>query len=67
MDFNTADRKEVAYAMAQLAKEAYIDHCGGTFKDYGLDTDYRMITKDSAYGHLACNDKYLIKIGRAHV
>ena len=35
MDFNTADRKEVAYAMAQLAKEAYIDHCGGTFKDYG--------------------------------
>ena len=42
MDFNTADRKEVAYIMAQFAKEAYIDHCGDVFKEYGLDTDYRM-------------------------
>ena len=60
MDFNTADRKEVAYIMAQFAKDAYIDHCGGTFKEYGLDTDYRMITNEKAHGHLVCNDKYMV-------
>jgi predicted lipase len=53
-------QKELAYIMAQFARDAYLDDSSATLAKYGFDVDYLFLEKENAEGHVACNDTEII-------
>ena len=60
MNLQNKQPKELAYIMAQFARDAYLDNSSEILAKYGFDVNYLFLDKENAQGHVACNDTEII-------